>query len=460
MQKDVFNIADFEKYFQEIVGRIFDSLRPKGSNKNSKNTQTFPKKIAVAVSGGIDSMALLLLIKKLFVKETEIFCLTVDHNFRKNSKNDATFVADFCQKNSLKCVILKSDLTTQPKANIENSLREVRYSLLQKFCNENSIKHLFIAHHRQDLAENFLIRLFRGSGIDGLAAMNYQSKLENLNLIRPLLDFTKSDLGQYLNLNKTAWVEDESNEDEKYLRNQIRNFLATLKDKEVINHRISLASQAILQSKKILEKETAKQFPKIFKFNNLGYFIVDLAKFCQLESQQINLSVNSIANRYLALALMKISGKIYKPRLENLQKLCQIILSKKLNKAHTFYGCVLEKLNDKEILIYRQKSEIKEISATNFQENIIFDDRFLIKFDKDFLKENIDLNMRIGTLSPFKLNQIAKENSNLKKLKDPIKKIFYTIPILIKNDKIIAAPQINYFKQPITKSILKIKIKL
>jgi tRNA(Ile)-lysidine synthase len=405
--------------FQIIINQIF-------ANK-------LPRKVAVAVSGGCDSMALLLLLNNLFGKKIQVFCLTINHCTQKSSAQYSQFVANFCQKNFINCQILKSYLLKPPSVNIESTLRDVRYKLLQDYCCQNNIKHLFVAHHHQDLAENFLIRLFRGSGIDGLAAMDYQSKLGTMNLIRPLIDFTKEDLRQYLIAKNVNWIEDQSNKDEKYLRNKIRNFINSLEEKELINKRIILASRAILEAKKIITKATTKNFPKVFQFNNLGYFIFDIKKFCELEKH--------IATRYLGLSLIKISGNIYKPRLEKLQKLYEVIFANKLNKSQTFYGCALEKLNDKEILIYREKSVIKDIELLTIKTK--FDNRFLIKTTKDL----IDQNIIISTLSPAQFNQITKNNATLKQLKNPLKKIFYTIPAFKIDNKIISIPQINYYLQ-------------
>lgn len=329
-------MLEIEKEFSQIINKIF--------------AKKLPKRIAVAVSGGLDSMALLSLLSKTFGDKIQIFCLTIDHNVRQNSGQDAQFVADFCTQNSLSCTILKSYLETSPEVDIEGSLREVRYNLLTEFCQKNKIDNLLIAHHNQDLAENFLIRLFRGSGIDGLAAMDEVSQINKINIIRPLLGFFKDDLKQYLQTKKISWVEDETNEDEKFLRNKIRKFLQSLPDNQVINSRISLASQAILQAKKILEKETKRNFPKIFKLSDLG-FVVDIKKFQNLEKPN--------ATRYLALALMQISSRVYKPRLKKLERIYQLMMENKLPKKEEFYGCELQKLNEQEVLISKKSASEK-----------------------------------------------------------------------------------------------------
>ncbi len=334
-----------EKKFSQIIYKIF--------------TKKLPKKIAVAVSGGLDSMALLLLFKNVFHKEIEIFCLTVDHNIRENSHLDAKFVANFCQKNSINCTILKSYLENPPEADIEGSLREVRYNLLTEFCQQNKIKHLFTAHHEQDLAENFLIRLFRGSGIDGLAAIDTTIFTNKINIIRPLLEFSKDNLRQYLQSKKVDWTEDETNDDEKFLRNKIRKFLQTLPDFETINNRIALGAQAILEAKKILAKETKRDFPKIFKPGNandlVNCLVVDVPKFQNLEKPK--------ATRYLALALMQISQRIYKPRLKKLERIYELIMDNKLNKTEEFYGCVLKKLADKIVISPTPNSHSQKIDS-------------------------------------------------------------------------------------------------
>jgi tRNA(Ile)-lysidine synthase len=304
--------------------------------------EKLPNKIAVAVSGGIDSMALLLLLKD--ITGNTIHCLTVDHDVRKNSEADANFVANFCSKHSIPCTILKSYLENPPEADIENSLRKVRYDLFDNFCQKNKIKHLFIAHHRQDLAENFLIRLFRGSGIDGLASMGVVSFHNKLQIIRPLLDFSKDDLKKYLLMKKTAWVEDETNEDEKFMRNKVRKFIESLPDFNVINDRIALASNAMLEAREILAKETKRTFPKIFKKSEDG-FILGIEKFKKLEK--------SVATRYLGMALMEISDKEYKPRLKKLERVYFLIMNEELTQKEGCYGCVLEKKDD-EIFICRK----------------------------------------------------------------------------------------------------------
>jgi tRNA(Ile)-lysidine synthase len=419
-----------EKKFQLEIQKIFPDK--------------FPKKIAVAVSGGVDSTALLILLNKLFAKKTQIFCLTVDHNFRKDSAKDAKFVADFCKKNLISCAVLKSSSSNKFKVNIENSLRQIRYSLLNEFCINNQIENLFVAHHQSDLAENFLIRLFRGSGIDGLSAMDYKSCIEfgAVQIVRPLLNFTKDELQKYLQNNKVKWVEDKTNQDEKYLRNKIRKFLKELQDTNLINQRVALASKAILSARKILHKDMQKNASDILQFSEIGYFTLNLNNFKNLEED--------IALRYLSWVLMDVSGNFYKPRLENLQKIYNLILQNKINKAHTFYGCILEKLSADKIIIYRERKAIVDFK-TSSRLGLIWDNRFVINHNINCLAHT--------TLNIRELNQLIKTIPALKKLglKNPLKKIFCTIPVLKISGKIIAIPHLNYYCDDDIKDKISIK---
>lgn len=404
-----------QEKFNKIINKIF-------LNK-------VPKKIAVAVSGGIDSMSLTFLLNQFCKnKKIELIALTVDHNLRKNSAPDAKKTTKILQKSGISCYILNSYLETPPITNIEAILREVRYNLLHEYCLNNDIKYLFIGHHQQDLTENFLIRLFRGSGIDGLSATDYITDFQEIKIIRPLLDFKKEEFQEYLLNKKITWIEDESNQDEKYLRNKIRLFLNSLKDKDLINQRVAKASSSILENKKLIEKFLLENSSKILKFNELGYFLFNKDDF-------INLSFEE-AKRYLAWSLMDVSGNYYKPRLQYLENLYFWILDKnKSQKKRSFYGCIIQEFNQSQFIIYREKSAIKEVELEN---NLIWDNRFKIDF--------------IGSSNQIKVSNInASELNKLKihhQMKGILKNILYTIPVLRKNNEILAIPHLNYYPLP------------
>jgi tRNA(Ile)-lysidine synthase len=188
------------------------------------------EKIAVAVSGGSDSTALCFLCHQAKLKFTPII---VDHGWRKNSAKEAKQVKAYLEKHlkSTKVSILTNKKPI-PKTNIEEFLRDVRYELLFDFCKKNGIKKILTAHHLDDQIETFLMRLERGSGLDGLTGIKERNKVKGFELIRPLLDFTKEELTELLKKNKLKWISDPSNENIELTRNNIRK---TCRDSLIMN---------------------------------------------------------------------------------------------------------------------------------------------------------------------------------------------------------------------------------
>ena len=395
-----------------------------------------PDKIAIGVSGGADSMALIFLLKEILTKRSvKLFALIVNHKARTGSKNETEKTAKTLEKHDISCQILESYLENSPNSNIESGLREVRYNLLSNFCQNNNIKYLFIAHHAQDQAENFLIRLFRGSGIDGLAATDYISKFKNITIIRPLLDFKKEELTDYLTQNNISWIEDESNKDEKFLRNKIRNFLNTLEDKDLINQRINLATNSILQNKKIIDNNLAEISKKIAKFNEMGYVILNKEEFTKMNPE--------LGKKYLTWCLMEISGNYYKPRFKYLENLYFWILNEDNEQKRCFYGTIIQKNKDLDkIIIYREKSAVKDCKLTN---NMIWDNRFKIKYLGN------DEDIMVTTLNAEQFNRLEITKPNI-----IIKDILYTIPIFKKNNEILAINQLGFYKDKEIKKIIRI----
>ena len=129
------------------------------------------KSFVVAVSGGPDSMALAYLANLLAIKKKQkAFFVLVDHGIRKNSQKEALKVKKLLKQKGINLKILKNK--TKILKNIQKNARDVRYEILTNFCNKNRIKFLLTAHHIDDQVETFLIRLSRGSGIEGLSSMS------------------------------------------------------------------------------------------------------------------------------------------------------------------------------------------------------------------------------------------------------------------------------------------------
>lgn len=179
-----------------------------------------PGRVAVAVSGGADSMALLLLMAKLRnVHSFQMVCLHVDHGLRSESTKDAAFVKDVCEQWNIP--FDQRELSLQSTSNIEAAAREGRYHALRAMAHAFGADVIATAHHAQDQAETVLMHLMYGAGGRGLSGMR---ELQD-DIWRPLLPVSKEKLLAVLKESKAAWREDESNHWNHYTRNALRNIV-------------------------------------------------------------------------------------------------------------------------------------------------------------------------------------------------------------------------------------------
>ncbi len=178
--------------------------------------------IAIAVSGGADSMALTLLAAEWAQKNGITFtAYTVDHRMRPESSDEAQMVNAWLKSHGIAHKILTSH-AEKPEVNRQEWARKLRYRLLLDACHAAGHTDLLLAHHRQDQIETYLLRKQRGSADYGLACMPVTAEREGVTLVRPFLGVPKKDLQAYLEYSGQIWVEDPSNQDINYARTKIR----------------------------------------------------------------------------------------------------------------------------------------------------------------------------------------------------------------------------------------------
>ncbi len=187
--------------------------------------------IAVAVSGGPDSMALLFLMKKwVDLKKGNLVALIVNHKIRKEATHEAKQVEQILKNKNINSKIL----SVQKSQVLKRSMKEARtnrFRLLTNYCNKNHILHLFVAHHNDDYIETYINRKLIGSDIEGLNPINEISLNNKICIIRPLLNFSKIDIYKFNKDNKISYLEDPTNLSTKYTRTVIRNFLKNIDKK-------------------------------------------------------------------------------------------------------------------------------------------------------------------------------------------------------------------------------------
>jgi tRNA(Ile)-lysidine synthase len=204
-------------------------------------------RLAVAVSGGADSLALVL--SAHAARPGFVHALSVDHGLRAHSAQEVQRVGAWLAAQGIAHSMLVWQ-GAKPSANIQAAARTARYALLTQWCLEQGIAFLATGHQADDIAETLLMRLARGSGLQGLAALPAKRTLApSLTLLRPLLTFSKAQCQAYLQALGQPWLEDPSNTNPAFDRTHVRAQLAVLT-------KIGLSSAKLTQTA-ILLRESA-----------------------------------------------------------------------------------------------------------------------------------------------------------------------------------------------------------
>jgi tRNA(Ile)-lysidine synthase len=201
---------------------------------NSREISIEKGRYIVAVSGGVDSMVLLhMLLEK---PGLELVVAHIDHGIRQASSEDRKLVQAYAENKGLEFYYTEAYLGADAS---EETARDARYSFLNQLKAEHQALAIILAHHQDDVLETAILNLIRGTGRSGLSSLKNQGVL-----IRPLLDFKKSQIIEYANLHNVAWVEDETNKRTNYLRNYIRHIIVPLLDEPAKQKLLGLISQA------------------------------------------------------------------------------------------------------------------------------------------------------------------------------------------------------------------------
>lgn len=375
------------------------------------------KHVAVAVSGGADSMCLALLLRRWCQAHgITLHALTVDHQLRQESGAEARAVHGILSDYGIVHTVLKwqhEGVTTR----IQEHAREARYALLRDYCAINGIEHLFFAHHLDDQAETFVYRLSKQSGTDGLAAMAICSKQENITIIRPLLHIHRSQIKQYMQNCNAQWFEDPSNTNTKYTRVKIRENMAVLQQLDITPVKLATMAKKIRRSRDALEFYTMDFIKKYCAFSSMGYVTLDASPTWPPED---------ILLRALTWILWHVSGSVYPPRQQRVEGLMHKISC--INGAVTCGGCYIKVAGGK-ILFMREIRHQESVDIIHT--DMIWDDRFVFRF------ADSAPHLQIATTGWVK--KINQQHALLDKY------LIAGLPAIKFNQEIVAVPCLNYY---------------
>lgn len=227
-------------------------------------------KVLVGVSGGADSVCLLLLLSMLRQDmDFELMAVHVEHGIRgEESKEDAVFVKNLCFRYQIPCQIIEVDVSSYAKKNglgMEEAARILRYEVFEKVALEQDAK-IALAHHQEDNAETILFQMARGSSLSGMCGMQPLRETESgVCYIRPLLLFRREEIEAFLMMNEETWCEDSTNTDIVYSRNFLR--ARVLPDLQKVNARavehINQTAAHLTEIKDYLDAETERVWAAI-----------------------------------------------------------------------------------------------------------------------------------------------------------------------------------------------------
>ncbi|NRG17393.1 tRNA lysidine(34) synthetase TilS [Rhizobiales bacterium] len=295
-------------------------------------------RVAVGVSGGPDSLALLFMLSGWRGADSSrrVFAFTVDHGLRPEAADEAAYVAAVCKKLSIDHETLMWT-GSKPAAGIQAAAREARKALLAGAARRVGVQAIALAHHRDDQAETFLLRLARGSGVYGLGAMRGETHWEGLRVVRPLLDVPKSRLVETLRKAGIDWREDPSNEDERYARVRIRKLIPVLEREGLTAERLSQTAFRLARAADALD---------VWVSNVLGAnALVHPAGPVKLPVSALGDVPDEIRYRAISRLLRFGGGGDYAPRFEKLRRLCDDLFAARSGKA-TLAGAVLRRDGD------------------------------------------------------------------------------------------------------------------
>ncbi|MBT5515057.1 MAG: tRNA lysidine(34) synthetase TilS [Rhodospirillaceae bacterium] len=322
--------------------------------------------IAIAVSGGPDSMALCLL-ADVWCRERggHLTALSVDHGLRDGATAEAAQVAAWLYARG----IAHQTLTwcgPKPNSGVQAVARRARYRLLDEWCRDHSVFHLLVAHHGDDQAETFLMRLNKGSGPDGLSGMSAVRELKHCRLLRPALGFRRAALKATLMSAGQAWLDDPSNDDERFARTQIRRKL--MDDNWSVGG--LTRSAARYGAVRIVMEKIANQFlARHSCLNGFGYATLEVAG---LVAEDLDIGL-----RALGRLCMTVGGTPYPPKRDPLERLYTALIAE-TDVTRTLGRCGVYKVGGT-IMICREARNLPLPVKLGAGMDLLWDARFSVR---------------------------------------------------------------------------------
>lgn len=288
-----------------------------------------PARLGVAVSGGGDSVALLdLLADWAATGGPALAAVTVDHHLRAGSAEEAEGVARLCADLGIRHVVLHWQ-DRQGSGNLSDRARRARYALIGGWAAGQGIGAVALGHTADDQAETVLMRLARGSGVDGLSGMAPRRQAGGIDWYRPLLGASRTDLRAYLTARGLTWTEDPTNEDTAFARVRARRALAALAPIGINAAGLNATAARMAMARAALEAAAA-DLARSAAHVEAGDVVI--------ARPPLEAAPEETRLRLLAHALCWVAAADYRPRLDSLRDAARAIGA---GRRHSLAGCLI-----------------------------------------------------------------------------------------------------------------------
>ncbi|WP_162916906.1 tRNA lysidine(34) synthetase TilS [Cohaesibacter haloalkalitolerans] len=299
-----------------------DDCPPTDARTPHESARPVPGRLLLAVSGGADSLSLMVLCHEWLQRNRlpiQLFVASVDHRLRPEAADECAYVARLAAERGLPHQTLVWE-GEKSHSNVQGLAREARYRLLSDHARSIDCGHIAIAHHQDDQAETLIMRLLRGSGVTGLAAMRPVQPFGAVTLLRPLLGFPKARLVASLVARSITWAEDPSNRSPGYLRTRVRSMLPMFAAEGCDSARLAATARRLQRAEDALDgmvQDFYRRFVSAGPGHSLYLPLADL----RAQPEEIRL-------RLLRAMLGFVAGPSYPPREEKLMALDEALCQK------------------------------------------------------------------------------------------------------------------------------------
>jgi tRNA(Ile)-lysidine synthase len=386
--------------------------------------------IALAVSGGADSLALMVAAARWRARrvgEPEMVVLTVDHRLRRGSRQEAAGVLAAAAAHGLHARMLVRQ-GRAPTANIEAEARNARYRLLVAAAQAAGASHLLTAHHRDDLAEALVLRLQRGAGVFGLAAMRRQVRAGGIVLARPFLDVARVRLAATTAAAGLAPVVDAMNSDPRFARARVRKLLPLLASGGLDPAALAATACRLADAADAVDDAASALIA--------AAVTVDDFAVARLEAAKFRAAPSAVRDRVVARLLMAVGGGDYPPRFERLAALTETMAVPAGGRfKRTLAGCVVEQRHAA-FLVYRELGrEGPEAAALKPGREIVWDGRFEIRAGR-----SVPAGLTVAALGEAGRRAVGGTSRGLAP-----RGAVAALPALSHRGRIVAVPALGYF---------------